>query len=443
MPWMIWSGVAALLCGCSKETTTQPEEDPTVQVDPADYVERVDNPFLPLVPGTIFFYEGESDGESERVVVEVTDERTSILGVSCQVVRDRVWIGGDLVEDTFDWFAQHRSGDVWYFGEDSREIEDGEVVSTDGSWTAGVDGAEPGILIEGDPQVGHEYQQEFYEGEAEDRAAVVSLDATVTLGLGVFAGCLQTREWTPLDPGVSEHKFYAPGVGFILEEKIEGGSSRLELVDRVGPADPIVPGEFSIAIDHPYFPLIPGTTFIYEGQSEGESERIVVEVTHDTRQVQGVTCVVVRDRVWIDGELVEDTDDWFAQHRNGDVWYFGEEVEDFEGGVVVSTAGSWEAGLGGARAGVLLPAAPQIGAVYRQELLVGEAEDMIRIVSLSASADVAYGSFSACLETEDVTPLEPDTAERKIYAPGVGMVSTTVLRGGTGYVELIDVSTGN
>lgn len=225
----------SVLWACGDDSSTEPSEDLPQDVDPSDFTHQVTNPFFPLEPGTVLIYEGEDDGETERVVVEVTADTRRILGVECVVVRDRVWIDGDLVEDTFDWFAQHANGDVWYFGEDSKEIEDGEVISREGSWEAGVDEAEAGILMKGAPKIGDEYQQEYYEDEAEDRALVLSLDQTIGVALGSFSGCLQTKEWSPLEPGIAEHKFYAPGIGLILETKVEGGESRLELVEVTRP----------------------------------------------------------------------------------------------------------------------------------------------------------------------------------------------------------------
>jgi hypothetical protein len=217
-------------CGSDSKPSTGPDDEGP-DIDPANFVQGITNPYLPLSPGTTFVYEGQSGDETERVVVEVTAQTKVILGVTCVVVRDRVWIDGELEEDTNDWYAQHENGDIWYFGEDSKEIQGGQVVSTEGSWEAGVDGAEPGILIQADPEVGESYQQEYYEGEAEDMAEVVSLDASVSVPAGSYDGCLQTKEWNPLEPGVSEHKYYAPGVGLVKEEAAEGGQGYLELVE--------------------------------------------------------------------------------------------------------------------------------------------------------------------------------------------------------------------
>ena len=171
------AGLAAMV-GCGGGEDAEPVIDPgddgnyTVDIDPDDFVEVIDNPYLPLQPGTRWVYEGVEDGETERVEVEVTTDRRDVMGISAVVVRDTVYEDGELIEDTYDWFAQDVDGNVWYLGEDSREFEDGELVSTEGSWEAGVDGALPGIVMLADPEVGDAYRQEFYEDEAEDMAEV-------------------------------------------------------------------------------------------------------------------------------------------------------------------------------------------------------------------------------------------------------------------------------
>ena len=184
--------------------------------DPNGFVRKVDNRFFPLVPGTRFVYVGEEDGEKETNVTVVTTERKEILGVSAVVVFDRVFgPDGELKEKTFDWYAQDTRGNVWYLGEDTKELEDGKVVSTEGSWEAGVKGAVAGIIMPAHPTVGKHYRQEFFEGEAEDEARVVARGLDVTVPYGSFRNCLKTVEWTRLEPGIKEAKLYCPGVGFV------------------------------------------------------------------------------------------------------------------------------------------------------------------------------------------------------------------------------------
>ena len=203
-------------------------------IDPAEFSTDIDHPLFPLAPGTRWVYEGETDEGFERIVVEVTGETREVMGVETVVVRDTASIDGEVVEDTYDWFAQDAAGNVWYFGEDTHEIEDGAPINSDGSWEAGVDGAQPGIVMPAAPQVGDEYRQEFYEGEAEDEAEVLEVDEHVEVPFGSFDGVLVTRDITPLEPDVEEHKYYAPGVGLVLEVGISGGSGRIELVEMTG-----------------------------------------------------------------------------------------------------------------------------------------------------------------------------------------------------------------
>jgi hypothetical protein len=404
---------AALAAACSNSGGGK------FQVNPQLFVAQVTNPLFPLAPGTKYVFEGDTEDGFVRIEVEVTAQRKEILGVSCIVVHAVEYVDGEVVEDTFDWFAQDVDGNVWYFGEDSKEIEDGTVVSTEGSWEAGVDGAQPGIVMLGIPTVGTTYQQELSPGVAEDMATVVGLDATVMTPLGTFEGCLETEDFTPLEPGITESKFYAAGYGTVLE--VEPDGSRIELLS-IEYDPPFNPLDFSTAGAHPLLPLVPGTVYRYEKDLGTEVEEIEVEVTTDTKVILGVTCIVLHDVVSVDGDVVEDTLDWVAVDRFGNVWYFGEDSKEIEDGMVVSTEGSWEAGVNGALPGILMFAAPLAGVTYRQELAPGVAEDMATVVSLDESVMVPHGDFAGCLETEDFTPLEPGVSEWKYYAPGVGLV---------------------
>lgn len=196
-------------------------------IDPADFVDVVDNPYLPLPAGARWVYEGEG----ERAEIVVTDQRKEILGIDATVVRDTVTDeSGALVEDTFDWFAQDVDGNVWYLGEDSTSYENGEPVNTEGSWEAGVDGAQPGIVMPAEPVVGDAYRQEFLVGEAEDLAEVRRFEPSLDTPSDTYADVLVAGEWTPLEPDVVEEKYYAPGVGLVLEVTVDGGTGRLDLV---------------------------------------------------------------------------------------------------------------------------------------------------------------------------------------------------------------------
>ena len=198
-------------------------------LDPADFVATIDNPYWPMAPGSTWVYR-ETDGKDvQKVVVTVTDRTKSILGIEATVVHDVVSQDGEVIEDTFDWFAQDRWGNVWYLGEDTTEYEDGKA-STAGSWEAGVDGAQAGVAMPGQPGVGLAYRQEYYAGEAEDAGEILSLDEWVEVPFGAFDGVLMTKDWTPLEPDVLEHKFYVEGIGPVLALAVSGGSGREELL---------------------------------------------------------------------------------------------------------------------------------------------------------------------------------------------------------------------
>jgi hypothetical protein len=205
------------------------------RIDPADFVETVDNPYLPFIAGTTFVYEGTRDGKSQRDEVVVTSQKKVILGVTCVVVKDTATHGGALLEQTYDWYAQDREGRVWYFGEDTKEYEKGKVVSTEGSWQAGVDGAQPGILMPAHPEVTDSFRQEYYPGHAEDMFWIVSLGESVTVPYGRFSNVLLTLEWARLEPKVIDKKYYVSGVGLVLEASASGPNERAALVSITKP----------------------------------------------------------------------------------------------------------------------------------------------------------------------------------------------------------------
>lgn len=231
---MIAAAVLAGACGDSAAEPVIDVGDPADYapvIEPAEFTSTVDNPYWPLAPGTRWVYEAEADGEVERIEVVVTDQAKTVMGVATVVVRDTVTVDGELVEDTFDWYAQDAAGNVWYMGEDSTEYEGGEAASKAGSWEGGVDGATPGVVMWADPQVERAYRQEFYEGEAEDVAEVIRVGEQVTVPAGTFDSVVVTREWNPFEPDVVEEKSYAPGVGVVLERKVEGGDEVVELIE--------------------------------------------------------------------------------------------------------------------------------------------------------------------------------------------------------------------
>lgn len=202
--------------------------------------------------------------------------------------------------------------------------------------------------------------------------------------------------------------------------------------------DPTIdPASFVAGVDNMYFPLVPGTVFHYAVQET--DEQVTVTVTSDTKVVIGVTCTIVHDQAMSGGMVVEDTLDYYAQDKDGTLWYFGEDTTEYSG-ATSSKEGSWESGIDGAKPGVIIPGHPKVGQSYRQEYLEGEAEDEGEILALDASVTVAAGSFSACLKTRDFSKLEPDVEENKFYCPGTGQVRAIATKGGPETEDLISVT---
>jgi len=187
---------------------------------------KIDNKYFPLKPGTTFVYQGTKEGEHASDKFIVTDRTKDVNGITARVVRDNAYENGILTEFTDDWFAQDDDGNVWYMGEFTTEVE---TNSNEGSWEAGVNGGKAGIFMEANPKVGDSYQQEFAKGIAEDRAEIVSITDSICVPYGCFTNVLETKETTPIEPTVEEHKFFASGVGDIKEKLFSGGSEVLKL----------------------------------------------------------------------------------------------------------------------------------------------------------------------------------------------------------------------
>ncbi|MBS3102839.1 PepSY domain-containing protein [Candidatus Woesearchaeota archaeon] len=198
--------------------TTATGEAYNPQINPADFSTKINNKYLTFAPGTKYIYEGSTEEGVERTEVYVTNNIKKIMGVNVIEVRDMVFLDDELIEDTKDWYSQDKFGNVWYFGEDSKELIDGKVASTEGSWVAGYYGAKPGIVMPANPEVGDVYRQEYFPGEAEDMGEVVSLGVSIKVKYGSFSNCLQTKDWNPLEPGDEEYKYYCPEVGNVVYE---------------------------------------------------------------------------------------------------------------------------------------------------------------------------------------------------------------------------------
>jgi hypothetical protein len=209
------------------------EEAYDPQIDPQQFSSTIDNPYLPYTPGTTLVYQGQTADGFEHIEITTTDLTIEIMGVDCRVVVATEWIDGELSEITDDYFAQDAEGNVWYFGERVLEFEEGRVVSLDGAWIAGEEGAKPGIvMLAWPPELDRLYRQEFSLASAEDIARAVSLDETVTVQAGTFTGCLKTQDSSPLEMEDAEEKYYATAHGLIATVDPETGN-RVELVDVI------------------------------------------------------------------------------------------------------------------------------------------------------------------------------------------------------------------
>ena len=207
------------------------------------------------------------------------------------------------------------------------------------------------------------------------------------------------------------------------------------LLDGQDYAVTIAPEDFSHPLANDYYPLEPGVTTVFEGGGE----HVEVTVTADTKVIMGVTTHVITDKVTVDGELKEDTVDWYAADNVGNVWYFGEKTAEYENGQVTSTEGSWEAGVDGALPGIIMLADPRVGDTYRQEFYAGQAEDVAKVYAVDESVTVPKSAYDRVVVTEDWSLLTPDVHERKWYAPGIGVVFEETVKGGSGTLSLIDV----
>lgn len=225
--------LAAAACSSSKEAArSSPPPTTTYRpaIDAARFSATVDNPWFPLPVGRTLEYTGSRDGKHAREIVTITANTRTIARVPSRVVRDVLYIDGVLAESTRDYYSQDSAGNVWYFGEDTAELNDkGAVTSTEGTWHAGVDGAEPGIVMEATPKVGKTMRQEYLKGHAEDFFKVVDLAASTTVPAGTYSPALRTEEWTPLEPDVLSNKYYAKGIGIVHEVDVKGSNEELRL----------------------------------------------------------------------------------------------------------------------------------------------------------------------------------------------------------------------
>jgi len=220
-------------------------------------------------------------------------------------------------------------------------------------------------------------------------------------------------------------------------------AARQTVCDKVGPApyDPVIdPANFVTKIDNPYYPLTPGTTHIFRAETPDGVVIQTVAVTHNTVVIQGVTCLEVHDTVTLNDVVEEDTLDWFAQDKDGNVWYFGENTRQISGGLTTSVEGTFKAGLNGDKAGIIMKAHPAVGDFFRQEFVLGMGEDAEEVVGVNESVTVAYGSFTGCVKVQETTALEPEEIVHDFYAVGVGPVLSLTMPTNE-RLELVQITT--
>jgi hypothetical protein len=202
------------------------------RIEPGQFTTMIDNPYFPLRPGNRWVYEGPgADGKPEQTVIDVTSETRRVGGVMCVVVRDTETANGQVIEDAVNWYAQDAEGNVWNFGEETKEFADGKLVDTEGSWETGVKGAKPGIAMQANPKIGDHYRKEYLRGEAEATADVLSLNEHATVPFGSFDGVRMTKEYSPLESSLVDHRYYAKDVGLVLVVMVKGGSGRTQLIE--------------------------------------------------------------------------------------------------------------------------------------------------------------------------------------------------------------------
>ena len=215
----------------TKTAITKPAETQKPDIDPSKFTTLIDNAYFSLPVGRTLIYEGETEDGLERIEISITGETKEVMGVETLVYSDKVWVDGELVEDTKDYLAQDEQGNVWYFGEDVDNYEDGELVDHDGSWLAGADEAQPGIWIKAEHVLDDSYKQEYYKGKAEDMRDVVSIGEPVEIGLGSYTDCVKMYDWTPLESDAKEHKVYCSEVGAMVLETNLVTNKSIELIE--------------------------------------------------------------------------------------------------------------------------------------------------------------------------------------------------------------------
>jgi hypothetical protein len=229
------AAIAVTAIAVAANAASAPRTASAPTFDPNNFVAVVDNPYYPLPVGRTLVYSGIKDGQTQRDTVTITNQTKVVLGVTATVVSDIADHNGTLLEKTSDWYAQDKQGNVWYLGEDTVHYLPHGKTDTSGSWEAGVNGAQPGIIMEANPQIPDAYRQEYLAGEAEDTAWIVDRGTALRVPYGRITNALTTLEATRLEPGAYDQKVYGPGVGIVLEQSLSGPNEYAKLESVTGP----------------------------------------------------------------------------------------------------------------------------------------------------------------------------------------------------------------
>ena len=439
---IIASGIALLLLLTGAYAQDEESFTDTFRIDECTFVNDADHPLWSLVPGRQLTYAGVEDGEEIDLTVTVLDETFIVEGVETRIVEERELEDGELIEVSRNYFAIcEETNDVYYFGEDVDCYENGVIVGHESAWLAGEDGATAGIFLPGQFLLGSRFFQEVAPEVALDRVEIVNLSATVETPAGTFENALELFETTPLEPGVEDTKFFFPGVGMVKDGVLDLVSAVPEfdaeaIADNgFNQMDPEFTDDFRIEEcsfttvgRNPYFILEPGYQIVLEGEEDGVAIEKTVTVLDHTRIVDGVETRAIEEREFEDGELIEVSINYFAicQETNS-VFYFGEDVDDYEDGEIVGHDGAWLAGVNGARPGILIPGTVLLGAKYYQETDFEVALDRAENIALDIEVETPFGTFTDTFETLETSPLEPGEESIKNYAPGIGLVFDDVI----------------
>jgi hypothetical protein len=464
---LLWIGGMFLLMLTVSSGLTFAQEPPQ-QPSPADFVAVIDNPYLPLIPGTTFVYEGRVEDGLEYTEFKVLSETRQVMGITATVMEESTYDPeGELEEHTFHWFAQDKAGNVWSLGKDVSNYEDGQLWDKEGSWEAGVNGARPGITMYADlaAHVGETYYQGYQAGEVEDQATLLSASENVTIAYGAYNNVVKTYEFTALDPDSQEEKFYAAGIGLIhtVDRKTLETSALIEFNPATisapaatsTPAAPPVPAAIptpkscgtetglgcapdSARVDlakppftnptditNPLFPISQLHSALLLGNSDGRLVRVETTLLTGTKTIeldgQPVETLVSQFVEYLDGRIHETTLDWYAQADDGSVWYFGEDVFNYEDGEIADREGTWLAGKDGPAA-MIMPGNPQPGDVYRPENSPGIVFEEVTVKSIGETVDGPAGSVGGAIVVEELHM--EGGYEDKTFAPGYGEFAT-------------------